>query len=133
MAAKLIATKTSSIFLQIVNKPCKSGKFSNELERAVVKIIRDLKVDVKSLNNYWPISNLLYISKILEKCALVQLRKYLLENDLYYWQNQVTDKVIVAKQKIFVCLVILLKKLEKGNIVALLLLDMSAAFDTSGS
>jgi hypothetical protein len=43
----------------------------------VTPLIKNSKLDSNSMSRYRPISNLLYISKLLEKCVTKQLNSYL--------------------------------------------------------
>ena len=80
--------------------------------------------------NYRPISKLPFLSKIFERVISKQIIKYLSENELYpintsaYRKNHSTETTIVS---IFDNIY---NAIDKGNKVQLVLLDMSAAFDT---
>ena len=82
------------------------------------------------MNNYRPISNLTSISKLIEKAALLQLNSYLCGNNLYakcqsaYRQGHSTETALVRVQND------VLHALDRGHDVILILLDLSAAFDT---
>ena len=80
--------------------------------------------------NYHPISKLPFLSKIFERVISKQIIKCLSENELYpinqsaYRKNHSTETTIVSIfENIY-------NAIDKGNKVQLMLLDMSAAFDT---
>ena len=80
--------------------------------------------------NYRPISKLPFLSKIFERVISKQIIKCLSENELYpinqsaYRKNHSTETTIVSIfENIY-------NAIDKGNKVQLMLLDMSAAFDT---
>ena len=53
------------------------------LKRAVViPTIKKRHLDPDVFSNYRPISNLSFISKVIEKCVYYQLRQHLTDNDL---------------------------------------------------
>ena len=80
--------------------------------------------------DYWPVSNLNFISKILERVVAVQLQAHLDEADLMtafpsaYRKHHVTESALLNIQKD------ILLNMAKGSVTALTLLDLSAAFDT---
>ncbi len=65
----------------MVNASLRSGTFPNFLKTAVVKpLLKKSNLDNTILNNYRPISNLLFIGKIIEKVVFNQLNNYLNSN-----------------------------------------------------
>ena len=82
------------------------------------------------LKNYRPISNLPFLSKIPEKLVLHKLLSHLQENNLSnpfqsaYWAGHSTETVLLRIVND------ILSALDNDNISVLLLLDLSAAFDT---
>ena len=80
--------------------------------------------------DYRPISKLPFLSKIFERVISKQIIKYLSENELYpinqsaYRKNHSTETTIVS---IFDNIY---NAIDNGNKVQLVLLDMSAAFDS---
>ena len=119
------------VVLELVNRSLKDGYFPALLKHAIIRpIIKDVDGDREDFANYRPVSNLPFLSKIFEKCAILQFDKHLQENNLYP-ENQ------SAYRKGHSCETALLKivndiqmDIEKKNMVALVLLDLSSAFDT---
>ncbi len=67
--------------LEVVNTSLLSGTFPNSLQTAVVKpLLKKHNLDNTILSNYRPISNLPFISKIIEKVVFNQLNNYLNSN-----------------------------------------------------
>ncbi len=67
--------------LEVVNASLFSGTFPNSLKMAVVKpLLKKRNLDNIMLSNYRPISNLPFISKIIERVVFNQLNKYLNSN-----------------------------------------------------
>lgn len=94
-----------------------------------------LKLTKPSLDNelfssFRPISNLRFISKATEKVVAARLNSYLDDNHLHkllqsaYKQGHSTETTLVKVQND------ILRSIDERNCVALLLLDLSAAFDT---
>ena len=72
------------IFLQVINQSFQQGIFPDSLKHAIITpTIKDKHGDRESFKNYRPVSNLTFLSKILEKCASSQLQDYLNKNNLY--------------------------------------------------
>lgn len=119
------------ILLHIINSSVTTGAFPSLMKKAVVKpTLKKENADVDNLTNYRPVSNLSAISKILERVVLNQLNSHLTTNDLYC-------RVQSGYRPQHSCETLLLrmcddinKKIEANNIVIVVLLDLSAAFDT---
>ena len=96
----------------------------------ITPLLKNSNLDNKLLKNYCPISKLPFLLKIFERVISKQIIKYLSENELYpinqsaYRKNHCTETTIVS---IFDNIY---NAIYKGNKVQLVLLDMSAAFDT---
>ena len=72
------------ILLSIINKFLTTGIFPSTLKQSVVKpIIKNFHCDLNELLNYRPISNISFLSKLLEKPVVVQLNNFLVDNKLY--------------------------------------------------
>ena len=88
------------------------------------------KEDKNQLSSYRPISNLTFMSKVIEITVKEQLCEYLSENNLLpkeqsaYRKNHSTETVMLAMANDF------LESLDNKKNGILILLDLSAAFDT---
>ena len=119
------------VLTHIVNRSLQSGVFPSCLKQAIVKpTIKNPSGDIDSLPNYRPVSNLSILSKLLEKAVNVQLNDHLVKNNL---QGQCqsgfrpghsceTHMVRVVDD--------VLAEMDRGNVVAVIQIDLSAAFDT---
>ena len=115
----------------IVNKSFETGKFPEVCKNAVVRpIIKKHDLDKNILKNYRPLSNCSFLDKFLEKCAFSQLNEYFAKNSLYgrfqsaYRQGHSTETALLkVKNDIMLAL-------DSKSDVILVLLDLSAAFDT---
>ena len=99
-------------------------------EALVFPTIKNAYGDRDALTNYRPVSNLSFTSKLLEKAVLEQIMAYLDEQDLLN-KHQAGYRVGHSCETLLLGMFEdLLREMDQGNVVALLLLDMSAAFDT---
>src|SRR5271156_948670 len=91
--------------------------------------MKNTKLDSNSMSNYRPISNLLYGSKLLERCVSKQLNNYLPSSALYeafqsaYRPLHSTETALLRVQNDIVT------NMGNKEINVLVLLDLSSAFD----
>uniref|UniRef100_A0A3B3B5V6 Reverse transcriptase domain-containing protein n=1 Tax=Oryzias melastigma TaxID=30732 RepID=A0A3B3B5V6_ORYME len=117
--------------LQIVNLSLTSGVFPEPLKTAVIKpLLKKDSLDKTQMNNYRPISNLPFLSKIIEKAVFHQLNEFLINNNCYdvfqsgFRQNHSTETALTKVTND------IRLNTDSGNMSVLVLLDLSAAFDT---
>ena len=117
--------------LRIVNLSLRCAQVPVSMQEALVfPTIKNVHGDRDALTNYRPVSNLSFISKLLEKVVLEQITAHLDDQDLLN-KHQAGYRVGHSCETLLLGMFEdLLREMDQGNIVALLLLDMSAAFDT---
>ena len=125
--ADLLPTLTT-----IVNMSLQTGVFPSELKKALVRpSLKKPNLDPETLKHYRPISNLAYLGKLIERAAVKQYVTYLSEYVLFatsqsaYRQHHSTETALLR-----VCNDILRSLDSPGGEAILVLLDLTAAFDT---
>ena len=115
----------------IVNMSLQSAFMPAALKEAMIKPkLKKDNLDPEDYPNFRPISNLKVVSEIIEKAASCQLGDYLHDNDLEesfqsaYKRFHSTETALLKVQND------ILFETDNQKCVVLLLLDMSAAFDT---
>ena len=120
----------AEIFVDIVNTSFASGVFPTSEKSAVVKPLLKASKDQDQLASYRPLFNTSILSKIHEKCCLLQLTEYLEKFEAipkYQSAYKKMHSVETALCKIYNDLV---KSKSSGQCTLLVLLDLTAAFDT---
>ena len=124
-------TELIHVVHHIVNTSLASGMSPTALKSAMLKpATMKFTMDPDDLKSYRPISNLTYLSKIIEKTAHIQLFDYVNNNKLLsafqsgYRRNHSCETAVTKIHND-----ILLMTDKRKNVI-LLLLDLSAAFDT---
>ncbi|XP_051939816.1 uncharacterized protein LOC127612987 [Hippocampus zosterae] len=117
--------------LDIINSNLSSGVVPQQFKHAVVQpLIKKPGLDPDVLSSYRPISKLPFISKILEKVVHMQLKLFLDEhNILEVFQSGFKTMHSTESALLRVSNDILLAN-DSGDHMCLVLLDLTAAFDT---
>jgi len=116
---------------RIVNDSLATGIFPSLFKNAVVKpLLKKPSLDPNVLKNYRPVSNLSFLSKVMEKVVLKQLLSYLNSHDLISHTQSAYRPVHSTETALIKVTNDILDGLDGGDESVLTLLDLSAAFDT---
>ena len=67
----------------IINESLKNGDFPQAFKSAIVTpLLKKVSLDPEEFKNYRPVSNLAFVSKLIEKMVVSQLNLYLANNNL---------------------------------------------------
>ena len=115
----------------IFNQSLQSGEFPSDFKKSlVIPLIKKQSLDCNVLKNYRPVSNLSFVSKVLEKIVFNQIVSYLKAHFLIdpfqsaYKAAHSTETALLKVVNDLLC------GIDSGNISLLTMLDLSAAFDT---
>ena len=115
----------------IVNYSLLSGFVPPSFKHALVSpLLKKNDLDPEILKNYRPVSNLSFISKILEKIVAIQLNDHLSKNSLLELHQSAYRKLHNTETALLKIFNDLLISADNKKISILILLDLSAAFDT---
>ena len=115
----------------LINASLAESSMPSSLKNAIVTpLLKKPALEPEELKNYRPVSNLPYVSKLIECALSAQLNEHMLKNSMYeifqsaYRKAHSTETALTRVQNDILC------SLDDKNCVLLLLLDLSSAFDT---
>ena len=115
---------------EIVNKSLQTDTFPDDLKVALVRpLLKKINLDLIE-KNYRPVPNLQYIGKLIERAVNIQLNEHITTNNLMepmqsaYRVGQSTQTALIKVKAD------ILNAIDNKEVVCLVLLDLSAAFDT---
>ena len=115
----------------LVNKSLETGVFPYVWKEAnITPLLKKDGLDAEVLKNYRPVSNLAFISKLVEQVVASRIKGHLNRHNLWdrnqsaYRSFHSTETALLRVHND------LLHAIDKKKMAALMLLDLSAAFDT---
>ena len=115
---------TAPAMTSIINASFETGDVPIELKTAISRpTLKKPNLDNESLQNYRPISNLPFASKVMERISFSRQLHYLKDQSAYRPDYSVETLLTDLTDQS-------LRQMDVGNITAVVLLDMSFAFDT---
>ena len=113
-----------------VNVSFKTGSFPSNSKRAIITpVLKNPKLDRDDLNNYRPVSNLTFLSKILERSAYTQLHGYLNDSGLLPEKQSAYRRHHSTETAVIDVLSDVYEAADSGQVTLLGMLDQSSAFD----
>ena len=121
----------ASVLADICNASFSESLFPDSLKQALVRPrLKKATLNPEDIGSFRPISNLSFLSKVVERAAAVRLsvhsesQQLLPSRQSAYRARHSTETAIIAVHDEIV------KAIDAGEVCALVLLDLSAAFDT---
>ena len=120
------------IVTSIMNKSLSSSIIPHCFKHALVKpLLKKASLDPNCLKHYWPVSNLPFLSKVLERIVLKQFLQHLQFHSLLEPLQSAYQKCHSTETALLHVVSDLLQASDHGCVSILSLLDLSAAFDTT--
>lgn len=115
---------------KLVNKSLSSGSVEGMKQSIVVPLLKKAGLDPEILKNYRPVADLVFLSKLSERVVDIRVNEQMTANNLHC-KYEHGYKPCHSTETLLVRLVNdVLLSLDNNNAVILLLIDLSAAFDT---
>ncbi len=127
---KLCMDEILPLITAIVNASLESSNMPTSMKIAMIKPLLKKVILELILRNYRPVSNLPFISKVIERVVAAQVKKHVGQNNLAcvfqsaYREGHSTETALLRVQND------ILSAIDSQKVVILVLLDLSAAFDT---
>ena len=118
------------VLVELVNLSLQSGNVDGVKLADIIPAIKGEGMDPNILKNYRPVSNLTFLGKIIERVVLRRLTRHMSENNLHceeqsaYKKNNSTETLLIKVSND------LLIASDERTATVVMLLDLSAAFDT---
>jgi len=114
----------------MVNGSLSQGRLPESQKHAVVSpLLKKRRLDTSNMANFRPVSNLTFMSKVVERAAAKQLNEYLTANDLLPRYQSAFRKQHSTETAMLRVLSDPLTAAYSQRVTLLGLLDLSAAFD----
>ena len=127
---KRLVTDLPPTVTKLVNASLTTGRFASKWKTSIIRpLLKKLGLKLL-LANYRPVSNLSFISKLVEKCALKQFIQHCDDQNLIpdyqsaYRSGYCTETALVKIRNDILC------SFEKQHASTLIVMDLSAAFNT---
>ena len=118
-------------FCNAINNSLSTGIFPDSMKTAVVKpLLKNQSLNPEELNSYRPVSNLTFLSKMIETVVARQLMQHINDNKLFHSNQSAYRQLHSVETALLQVSSSIISKLDQGRVVFLVLLDLSAAFDT---
>ena len=127
---KQYAAQMAPLLTQIVNLSLVEGRVLAQMKRAIVRPLqKKTGLDHDDFRNYRPVSNLSFLSKLLERVVTARLCDHLAGNDIGE-QFQSAYKPLHSTETALICVYNdIMRAMDDGRVGVLVMLDLPAAFD----
>jgi len=118
------------IITEIINVSLQLGEMPTSLKHAQIKpLLKKLSLELIK-KNYRPVSNLQFLGKAIESAVILQYNEHLSKHNLHDNKQSAYKKFHSSETLLMKIHNDIMSCMNKGEIVMLVLLDLSAAFDT---
>ena len=128
---KQCSAELSGVIAHLANCSFATGIFPASMKAGlVIPLLKKPGLDVSDLKNFRPITNLSTVSKLLERLALARLKPHLSASPNFCALQSAYRSAHSTETALVKVIDDMLTAIDSGSIVALVGLDISAAFDT---
>jgi hypothetical protein len=118
------------LLTKIVNKSLQLGSMPEKLKNAIIRpLLKKLGLTLIE-KNYRPVSNLAFLGKLIERASALQIVDHMTANNLMDFFQSAYRKYHSTETALLRVKDDIQRELDNSNAVMLVLLDLSAAFDT---
>ena len=119
------------VITKIVNISLSQGMIPSSLKKAVVvPLLKKSSLNQEVLKHFRPVSNLSYLSKVIERVVAKRIRDHMDLNNLHELLQSAYKKFHSCETALLKVKDDILRAIDDKKCVLLVLLDLSAAFDT---
>ena len=119
------------VVTNIVNVSLETAYVPKAFKSSYVRpLLKKSDLDQSTLKNYRPVSNLPFVSKVLEKVVSSRIENHLSLHNLHEHHQSAYRKFHSTETALLKVQNDILQSLDQNNVTVLVLLDLSAAFDT---
>ena len=128
---KKVAPQLVPLITAIINRSLETSFVPDCFKKAIVRpLLKKPTLDPEQLKCYRPVSNLAFISKLLEKIVDTRIKEHLQANHLHEEMQSAYRRVHSTETALLKVHSDIMMALDRGQRIALVMLDLSAAFDT---
>ena len=128
---KEVIHKISPILTDLINTSLKLGTFPTELKKTLLwPLLKKATLDSMNKNNFRQISNLAFSGKLMEHIAADQIISHLNQHSLMEEKQSAYRKFHSTETAFLKVRTDIIKAMDNHEITCLILLNLSAAFDT---
>ena len=119
-------------WVELINISLEQGSMDFLKSAVVVPLIKDMNnfMDCEARKNYRPVSNLQFLAKLIERVVSIRLKKHMADNDLLMDEQYGYKKFHSTETLLLKVINDLQIACDEQRPTIVLLLDLSAAFDT---
>ena len=114
----------------LVNKSLKTGSVDGVKDCVIIPLLKKSGIDPETLNNYRPVTNEVFVSKLVETVVSIRLSGHMPLNNLHSKYQHAYKKFHGTETLLLKVVNDILIGFDANNATILLLIDLSAAFDT---
>ena len=127
---KKLTNQLTPVITSICNASMESCRLPTNQKCAIVRpILKKPSLDASELNSYRPISNLSFLSKMIERCVATRYVDHAERQHLFPARQSAYRKHHSTETTVVSVLNDVISAADHGQVTALVLLDLSSAFD----